>query len=242
MIRFRSRRMSRCSELVSMLSIRPLRRRFEVAVGGFASRSRKRDLLLKKLHGPAGCRRHDEDGERQLDGSRRLSRRGRSVAQSPLSEKRSRFLIFLVASSDQVLVDDVADMLEVGREGDDLHRPGGFPPSPMFSWLTWVRYSLIASCSLSTMSSALADLGRRDCGRRSSTPSTYRAASAPACRPSARFRGPLRRSRAAACRAPSRPDSAASTARRRRSGPAGSAGRAARPAPPAAGRGPPAPG
>ena len=42
---------------------------------------------------------------------------------APSAENWNRRLIFLVASSLRVLVDDVADMLEVDGEGDDLHRP-----------------------------------------------------------------------------------------------------------------------
>ena len=195
-----------------MLSGRPLRRR---------SRWRRRlalalaeaDLLLEQLPGHADVAA-DEDGERQLDGVEDLAVEGVDVARALFGEAQP-VPDLLGGELDQVLVDDVADMLEVGGEGDDLHRPAAFR-------LAHVLLADLGQVQLDRLVQPVDDVvvlarpGRRDCDRPSRTPSACRAASARACRPCAGSRAPPQRSPAAACRAPSRPDSAASTARRRR--------------------------
>src|SRR5688500_18974091 len=87
----------------------------QIAVGGFAFAVAEADLLLEELAGHADVAT-DEDGERQLDGVENLAVEGVDVARALFREAQP-VLDLLGGELDQVLVDDVADMFEVGGEG-----------------------------------------------------------------------------------------------------------------------------
>ena len=101
-----------------MLSGVPRRSRCEMAVGGKALELAERDLLLEQLAGHADIARDENiEGELQVLHQPRVH-----VADLPKALGRELQLVtdLLVRQLHQVLVDDVADMLEVGGEGDDV--------------------------------------------------------------------------------------------------------------------------
>jgi len=77
------------------------------------------DLFLQELSGDGAVAGHED-----ASASFRLSITPRwkdCSSAAPSAENFNRCLIFLARQLHQVLVDDVADMLEIDGEGDDLH-------------------------------------------------------------------------------------------------------------------------
>ena len=183
LIRFRSRSTSRCSALVSIVSGRPSRSRRKWRSEACASSARSRSFSATISRAMAASRETKTASARRICSA--ISAWKAWMSRQPSCGEAQAVFLLLGGEPQQALVDDVADVLEVGGELDDLEHAGALlgrelalhQPRQVELDRLLVGVDLVLERPRGPGSAA----GRRR--RRSGSP---RAASARPCRPAAR--------------------------------------------------------